>query len=466
MSAATPADLLAAARKIADAVLYEGYVLYPYRASATKNQVRWQWGVVAPRAWSEAGGCEPWWTQTECLAEPGPDGALFGKVRFMQVRRRLVEQSDGSGGFRAVPSIETAGRLYTSWEEGIEREIDFETRFADVCLEEVTQGFRFPAVRGIDDIHDEGGLVVGRVVRDEAPVQGELRISAERCDAISPLLKFRLRLENATLPARLDADRDGALGGFFVGVHMLLGLRDGKFLSLADPPEWARSIAERCRNQRAWPVLIGEHGRQDVVLSAPIILEDYPQIAPESPGDLCDATEIDEILTLRTMALTDEEKREARATDPRAAAIIGRVESMPSEMLEKLHGAIRYLRGVSAEPAALEGPPCTASDVPWWDPAADTSVNPETDATWVRGVRVAKGSRVRLCPGFRGADAQDMFLAGKTATVEGVFVDVDHKHYLAVTLEDDPAAELCQWHGRFFYFAPDEIEPIRGGAAE
>jgi hypothetical protein len=466
MSAATPGDLLATARKIADAVLYEGHVLYPYRASATKNQVRWQWGVVAPRAWSEAGGCEEWWTQTECLVEPGSDGALFGKVRFMQVRRRLVEQSDGSGGFRSVPSVEIAGRLHTSWEEGIEREVDFDTRFADVCLEEVTRPFTFPAVREIEDIRDDHGAVVGRVVRDEAPVLGEVRISAERCDAISPLLKFRLRVENATVPARLDDDRNGALGGFLVGVHTLLGVRGGKFLSLADPPEWARSIAERCRNQRAWPVLVGEHGRQDVVLSAPIILEDYPQIAPESPGDLCDATEIDEILTLRTMTLTDEEKREARATDPRAAAIIDRVDSMPREMLEKLHGTIRCLRGVTADPAPLGGPPCAASDVPWWDPAADTSVNPETDATWVRGVRVAKGSRVRLCPGSRGADAQDMFLAGKTATVEGVFLDVEEKHYIAVTLEDDPAADLHQWHGRFLYFTPDEVEPILTGGRE
>jgi hypothetical protein len=235
---------------------------------------------------------------------------------------------------------------------------------------------------------------------------------------------------------------------------------DGKLLSLADPPEWTRSVAERCDNRRAWPVLVGESGKQDVVLSAPIILEDYPRIAPESPGDLCDATEIDEILTLRTMTLTDEEKREARATDPRAAAIIDRVDSMPPQMLEKLHGTIRYLRGVTGEPALPEDPFRAASEVPWWDPAGDTSVNPETDAIEVHGARIAKGSRVLLRPGAHGADAQDMFLVGKTATVEGVFLDVEDKHYVAVTLEDDPAAELHQWHGRFFYFAPDEIEPM------
>ncbi len=92
------------------------------------------------------------------------------------------------------------------------------------------------------------------------------------------------------------------------------------------------------------------------MLSSPIILEDYPRVAPESPADLFDATEIDEILTLRTMALTDEEKREARATDPRAAALIDRVDNMPPEMLDRLHGAIRYLREAQGEPVPVSSP--------------------------------------------------------------------------------------------------------------
>jgi len=43
------------ARQVADAVLYEGYLLYPYRASARKNQIRWQWGVLVPLAYAAAG---------------------------------------------------------------------------------------------------------------------------------------------------------------------------------------------------------------------------------------------------------------------------------------------------------------------------------------------------------------------------------------------------------------------------
>jgi hypothetical protein len=249
------------------------------------------------------------------------------------------------------------------------------------------------------------------------------------------------------------------------------------FLSLLDPPEWAKPAAEACKNLHTWPVLIGEEGRRDAMLSSPIILYDHPTIAPESPGDLFDATEIDEILTLRTMALTEAEKREARATDERAAAIIDRVDSMPPELLERLHGAVRYLRGVegAAEPhSPLGGPPTgrvtdsetgggglsTAPElVPWWDPGADRTVSPETDGVVVAGVMVAKGSRVRLRPGQRRADAQDMFLAGRLATVEAVFLDVDGNRHLAVTLDEDPAADLQRWHGRYLYFSPDEVEP-------
>ena len=190
------------------------------------------------------------------------------------------------------------------------------------------------------------------------------------------------------------------------------------------------------------------------MLSSPIILYDYPQVAPESPGELFDATEIDEILALRTMTLTDDEKAEARATDRHAAAIIDRVDTLPPEILDRLHGAVRYLRKSTAK---ATGEP---ENVPWWDPGADASVSPETDSLQIAGVSVSKGSRVRLCPGQRRADAQDMFLEGRLATVEAVFSDVDGNSHVAVTLVDDLAADLHRWHGRFLYFSPDEIEPL------
>ncbi|MFE0916470.1 hypothetical protein ACFW24_01650 [Streptomyces nigra] len=198
-----------------------------------------------------------------------------------------------------------------------------------------------------------------------------------------------------------------------------------------------------------------------VLLSAPIILPDHPQVAPESPGDLHDAAEIDEILTLRTMLLTDEEKREARATDPRAAAILDRVDTMPPEVFARLHGAVRSL--TPARPAAPPGehPAAPPGERPaWWQEGGDDGLAPATDTVLVDGVPLGGGSRVRLRPRGRGADAQDMFLAGRTAEVAAVFHDVDGSVHLAVTLDDDPASELHTWYGRFHYFRPDELEPL------
>src|SRR5262249_18767046 len=153
--------------------------------------------------------------------------------------------------------------------------------------------------------------------------------------------------------------------------------------------------ASLCVNIHTWPILVGEEQQRDVMLSSPIILYDYPQVAPESPGNMFDATEIDEILTLRTMTLTDDEKNEARATDRRAAALLDRVDSLPPEILDRLHGAVRYLRGTTA------GTHAELENVPWWNPAADNSVSPESDSVQIDGVSVAKGCRVRLRPGAR-----------------------------------------------------------------
>lgn len=100
-------------------------------------------------------------------------------------------------------------------------------------------------------------------------------------------------------------------------------------------------------------------------------------------------------------------------------------------------------------------------EVPWWDPGADSSVSPDTDSVLIDGVAVARGSSVILRPGQRRTDAQDMFLAGMRATVQAVLFDVEEGSapYLAVTLDDDPAADMLNAHGRYRYFNPDEVEP-------
>ena len=202
----------------------------------------------------------------------------------------------------------------------------------------------FPHARTTEAIVTKSGRQVGRFVRESIAVKGTLRLSSESIEESPALRKLHLRIENVTPWSDAGASRDLVMRSSLIGVHSLLEARRGKFVSLIDPPEWAKAGVQKCSNVRTWPVMVGDDGDRDVVLSSPIILYDYPQIAPESPGDLYDATEIDEILTLRTMTLTDDEKREARATDPRAAAIIDRVDDMPPEILDRLHGALRYLR--------------------------------------------------------------------------------------------------------------------------
>jgi hypothetical protein len=486
---AAPFPSFELARKVADAVLYEGYLLYPYRASAAKNQARWQFGVLMPRRWSEEGPDEPWATQTECLVEPEETTTVRVLVRFLHVQAKTVETVDVEAGtFREADALPVDGSELVPWDEAAEHEVTVEAPLARLLAGELVTPFERPGGRRVEPVHTAAGRLVGRTVRRRWPVLGSVKLSARRLEGPYGLVRLGLVVENASAWHDPDADRAVALRRSLVAAHSLIGIDQGVFLSLLDPPEWAKPAAEACRNLHTWPVLIGDEGRRDAMLSSPIILYDHPTIAPESPGDLFDATEIDEILTLRTMALTEDEKREARATDERAAAIIDRVDSMPPELLERLHGAVRYLQGAEGtpepHPPGAEGTPephrpgdgaptgrvaahgkerdplSTAPPelVPWWDPGADRTVSPETDGVVVAGVTVAKGSRVRLRPGQR-ADAQDMFLAGRLATVEAVFLDVDGNRHLAVTLDEDPAADLQRWHGRFLYFSPDEVEP-------
>jgi hypothetical protein len=444
------------ARKIADAVLFEGYVLYPYRASAKKNRARWQWGVVVPQSYQEAGGSDTWDLQTEVLVEGHDDTRIQLQVRFLQVQARVIEHEG-----RPVSEIEVGDEMLVSWDEGVTHEIDAEVRLGDLPIEIPLE---VPGDLQVEDVIDDV-----RIIRERWPVTARLLLTAELLPGPYGVRKLQARIENVTPWENPSQDRDMAVRRSLVATHTLIAT-DGKFVSLLDPPEWAGPYVALCENTHTWPVLVEEE-EGDVVLSSPIILYDYPQIAPESPGDLCDSLEIDEILTLRTMTLTDAEKREARATDPRAREIIDRSDAMPQDVLDRLHGAIRYVRSVTndpgpQEPLTLESSAADGRTVPWWDPGMDASVSPETDRVWVSGVPVGKGSRVRLQPGAQRADAQDMFLAGRTGTVEAVLFSVDSDTYLAVTLEDDPeAAEIQRWHGRYLYFSPDEVEPLEQGEA-
>ncbi|MEU4874612.1 hypothetical protein [Streptomyces sp. NPDC021608] len=462
----------ALARQVADAVLFEGYVLYPYRASAAKNRLRWQFGVLVPPGWGAE--CEEHdFQHTECLMEPAAGATLSVEVRFLRARRRTVQRARPDGGFHTVGELRLDDRVLMPWDEGAEERVEVVAPVDDLFGDGVAVPFRRPAGEDARPVLDAAGRTVGRLLRRWEEACGTVRLSARELDGPYRAVRLTAVVENTSAWTPSDggeAGRDAALPHSLVATHTLMALSAGSFLSMTDPPEWARGAVAACRNLHTWPVLAGERGSADLVLSSPIILEDHPAIAPESPGALYDATEIDEILALRTAALTDEEKREARGTDERAAAVIELADSMPPEVLERLHGAVRGLREATGPgPAAPDdGFPdehgVRRPDTPWWDPASEAGFDPARDHVAVDGRRVGKGSRVQLRPGRRRTDAQDIFLHGRTATVEAVLHDVDGAVHLAVTVEGDPGADIRREQGRFLYFQPDEVTPLEDGA--
>jgi hypothetical protein len=368
-----------AAERVARAVLYEGYLLYPYYASSPKNRHRFQFGGLYPRSYT--------------AANPGADRSA--------VATEVLVQGDAEGriraGFRGLHLLGEDG----TGDEAEERRID---------VPETTLGAL--AALGLEERRAFG----------EGRVRAEFRVKVTAAE-VSPGL-FRVRAEAANETDAEERNREKVLGRSLLSAHFAFSLDGARFLSQIDPPpEWTAEAA-RNRNEGLFPVLVGEEGSHDRMLASPIILYDFPRIAPESRGDLFDGLEIDEILSLRIRTLTDAEKEAVRATGPRAAALLERTERLTAEELLGLHGARR-------------------------DPRQET------------GLRA--GDRVRLRPRAKErADIFDVALAGKTARVESVEQTLEDACLIAVSIDDDPGRDLGRLGipGHRFFFHPDEVERL------
>jgi hypothetical protein len=345
-------------RSIADAVMYEGYLLYPYRASSVKNRQRWNFGALYPRAYAEAQrGADRWSLRAECIVAGAPDVDVL--LRFIQLKPR--------------PD--------STWQDATERETG-------------------PGTFVIEDL-------IGAMELRTQPV-------ADRTWRVTIVVENRTAFHG-------DADdRDSALLRSFASAHVVLQAPRGKFISLLDPPPELAEAVAACQSEGVYPVLVGD----DAMLASPIILYDHPRIAPESRGDLFDGTEIDEILTLRIMTLTADEKREACATDERARRLIERTDALTPDDLHAMHGR------------------------------AERSVT-------VSGITLRAGDRVRIRP-QRSADIMDMALAGKSATIDSVEQDFEDRVHIAVLFDDDPGRDLgaLGQPGHRFFFSPEEVEPL------
>ena len=428
------------ASAIVAAVLYEGYILYPYRPSSVKNQQRWTFGGVFPAAFARAGGGDPCAMQTQCLLRGDARTRVELRVGFLHLVARqigsLAQAVDVLPAadeleFIPVASLDVEGVRYLSWEEAVERETPVPPTTIERLLQGVTVPIAVPGSRSVEAIRDAGGDIVAVAVRTALDLQGKVSFSAI---AVGPgAFRLTVRVENITpLGAAEIASRDLAQRCSFVSTHTLLGVEEGMFVSLTDPPEDLREDARHCENQGAWPVLVGLPGEVDTMLSSPIILYDYPEIAPESAGDLFDATEIDEILILRILTMTDEEKRQMAAIDPRARVMLERTESLTPAALDRLHGTLRYPRSRTSSGVRHAG-----------------------------GAALKMGTLVRLRP-KPGGDIFDIVLKDQIAIVESVERDFENREHVAVTLLDDPGRDMGMQRmpGHRFFFAPSEIEVL------
>jgi hypothetical protein len=375
---------------VAKAVLYEGYVLYPYRPSSVKNRQRWTLGSLYPESFCRSrNGSDAWKIQAECLVDGDGSTSVDVNVRFLQ----LVAPGPGSS-------------HGDDWREAVERQVlAIDLNVGDLVDHPRSIGFAFPGA-------------------EDANVQGSVEIDSTSTG--DGLFRVGVRIANTThFPASALTTHAQAQTHSIASAHVIIGVQSGQFLSSIDPGDRFRDAASGCTNIGLWPVLVGEEGSRSAMLAAPIILYDYPRVAPESHGDMFDATEIDEILTLRILTLTDAEKIEMSGFDARAGALLLRTEALDEEQLLNLHAAMR-----------------------------PRSPSP--------------GDRVILRPRGR-ADAFDLMLAGQAATVATIERDFEDQVYVTVLVDDDPGKDLGEQGlpGHRFFFRLDEVELIaRTGGGE
>jgi hypothetical protein len=327
------------AQKVANAILYEGYMLYPYRPSALKNRERWSFGILYPPAYAEVqSGTERSHMHTECLLQAADHANLRIELRFLHLLARRVfrvindQQEPGT-------SISIDGQLYESWDEAVERAAEFDTAIGAAPQ---TFEFIFSASASTEPLTDAQGKILASIDRIQHELRGTIAVASTLIR--DQLWKLSIDVSNQTEFTGDSCDRDSSLLHSLLSAHTMLTAEGSAFFSLLDPPESLQEEARGCVNVGNFPVLVGTESERDMLLCSPIVLYDYPQIASQSAGDFYDATEIDEMLTLRVMTLSDQEKEEMRHAGDRTRALLERTEQTAREQLERTHGLMRNLR--------------------------------------------------------------------------------------------------------------------------
>ena len=366
--------------QLVDSLLYEGYALYPYTPGATKNATPTPHGIVYPPAYADRNPAAKAVLRVEVVVELGAGAAVSGSVRFLQA----------------------SGERH----QGVERAIELPPVAVGEPAEEPVGGpFEFDGERRI---------------------QGRVRMRAEPLG--EGVARVKLCVHNTTeLEGGGDLDRTQALLASLISTHVVLRATDGRFISpIEDDGPRAEAVAG-CENVNTWPVLASPE--DDVVLGAAMFLPDHPRIAPESLGSLFDNTEIEEALLLHVQTLSEDERGEIAAQDPKVREMIERAEQATPEEMIALHGRLEPGHPQSGEPEAT-----------------------------VNGTTITRGAGVVLRPRKKGGDPFDTILAGRRATIERIYIDYDDEVHLGVTVDDDPGQELMRDTGRYLFFKPEEVE--------
>jgi hypothetical protein len=355
--------------RLISTLLYEGYALYPYTPSATKNATPTPFGIVYPPVYAAGSPHTFDRARMQLVLEPG--SGVSGTLAFLEESGERRVELDGAG------TVEFA----------------FEN------------------------------------------VQGRVRLALTPLDG--GLVRVAMCVHNTT-PVSEGLDRTAALRSSLRSTLLVVRAPGGRFASPIAPGPTAAAAVAACDHVNIFPVLASD--ADDTVLGAPIVLPDHPQIAPESHGDLFDATEIEEALLLHVLALSDAEREQIAQQDPKVREMLARADAEGPDALKRLHGRVTVN---DPPPAHRPGP-------------ADVAGEP---AIVVDGVTFRRGAKVRLRPGF-GAAPTDGVWAGRLATIERIYRDYEDGVHLAVTVDDDPGQELMRDIGRYLYFKPAEVEVI------
>ncbi|MGZ4350804.1 MAG: hypothetical protein ACXVRX_09800, partial [Solirubrobacteraceae bacterium] len=228
--------------ELLEALLWEGYALYPYTPGATKNATPTPFGIVYPPVYAATLASTFDHLELRCILQAAPDGVLGAEVRFLeasgdrhQAQARRVELPGAmAGALSGRPAIKA---------------VSVGALAMEMSLETVPQ----PA-------GDEYEVV--------------------------------LRVANRTLVSS-GLDRAGALRRSLISTHPVLRVAGGRFISTLERPRGSVNT---------FPVLATD--TDDVMLGAAIVLPDHPKLAPESLGGLVDSTAIEEALRLPVRTLS------------------------------------------------------------------------------------------------------------------------------------------------------------------